>query len=119
MVVMLAPSACTANIVQLFTDSPSRRTVHAPQEVVSQPIFVLESRPPQRPSRAPGPPPRGGGAPISGRRAWPRGASEGRGAPNAGEEVGDRGQCPALPGQIPVVAGGLQPPRLEGLLGVE
>ena len=38
MVVILAPSACTANMVQLFTDLPSRSTVQAPQWVVSQPM---------------------------------------------------------------------------------
>jgi hypothetical protein len=39
-VVTTAPSACTASIVQDFTDSPSTRTVQAPQLEVSQPIFV-------------------------------------------------------------------------------
>ena len=38
MVSMSAPSACTANTVQDFTDLPSRSTVQAPQCVVSQPI---------------------------------------------------------------------------------
>ena len=38
MVVMWAPSAWTANRVQLFTDLPSMSTVHAPQWVVSQPM---------------------------------------------------------------------------------
>ena len=33
-----APSACTANTVQDFTDLPSRSTVQAPQWLVSQPI---------------------------------------------------------------------------------
>src|SRR6516162_4229240 len=40
MVVMSLPSACTANIVQDFTDMPSISTVQAPQWVVSQPIWV-------------------------------------------------------------------------------
>ena len=35
-----APSACTASTVQLFTDSPSRWTVQAPQLDVSQPTCV-------------------------------------------------------------------------------
>src|ERR1700721_3844878 len=35
---MSAPSACTANTVQDFTDLPSRSTVKAPQWLVSQPI---------------------------------------------------------------------------------
>ena len=35
-----APSACAANIVHDFTDSPSIRTVHAPHEDVSHPILV-------------------------------------------------------------------------------
>ncbi len=35
-----APSACTANMVQDFTDWPSRSTVQAPQWLVSQPICV-------------------------------------------------------------------------------
>ncbi len=35
---MSAPFACTANIVQDFTDLPSRSTVQAPQWLVSQPI---------------------------------------------------------------------------------
>ena len=39
-VTMSAPSACTASIVQLFTDSPSTWTVHAPHDDVSQPTFV-------------------------------------------------------------------------------
>ena len=38
MVRMSAPSACTANMVQDFTDLPSRSTVQAPQWLVSQPI---------------------------------------------------------------------------------
>src|SRR5262249_42409284 len=38
MVRMSAPCACTANMVQDFTDLPSRSTVQAPQWVVSQPI---------------------------------------------------------------------------------
>ena len=40
MVVMSEPSACTANMVQDFTDMPSISTVQAPQWVVSQPIWV-------------------------------------------------------------------------------
>ena len=40
MVVMSAPSACTASIVQDFTDSPSTRTVQAPHDDVSQPTLV-------------------------------------------------------------------------------
>ena len=40
MVVISAPAACTANMVQLFTDMPLRSTVQAPQCVVSQPIWV-------------------------------------------------------------------------------
>ena len=40
MVVMSLPSACTANMVQDFTDMPSISTVQAPQWVVSQPIWV-------------------------------------------------------------------------------
>ena len=40
MVVISEPWACTANMVQLFTDMPSRSTVQAPQWVVSQPIWV-------------------------------------------------------------------------------
>ena len=40
MVVMSAPSAWTASIVQDFTDSPSRSTVQAPHDDVSQPTFV-------------------------------------------------------------------------------
>ena len=40
MVVTSQPSACTASIVQLFTDSPSTSTVHAPQLDVSQPTLV-------------------------------------------------------------------------------
>ena len=39
-VVISEPSACTANMVQLFTDMPSMSTVQAPQCVVSQPIWV-------------------------------------------------------------------------------
>ena len=39
-VVISRPSACTANMVQLFTDMPSMSTVQAPQCVVSQPIWV-------------------------------------------------------------------------------
>ena len=38
MVRMSAPFACTANMVQDFTDLPSRSTVQAPQWLVSQPI---------------------------------------------------------------------------------
>src|SRR5258706_11396034 len=38
MVVRLAPSACTANMLQLFTALPSSSTVHAPQSEVSQPM---------------------------------------------------------------------------------
>ena len=40
MVVTSSPSAWTASIVHDFTDSPSRRTVHAPHDDVSQPTFV-------------------------------------------------------------------------------
>ena len=40
MVVIDAPSAWAASIVQDFTDSPSTSTVHAPQLDVSQPTFV-------------------------------------------------------------------------------
>src|SRR5579872_6459463 len=40
MVVMSEPLACTANMVQDFTDMPSISTVQAPQWVVSQPIWV-------------------------------------------------------------------------------
>ena len=40
MVVTSAPSACAANIVHDFTDSPFTSTVHAPHDDVSQPIFV-------------------------------------------------------------------------------
>ena len=40
MVVMLAPSACTASVVHDLADTPSTRTVHAPHWLVSQPIFV-------------------------------------------------------------------------------
>src|SRR6478735_10255235 len=40
MVVTAAPSACTARTVHDFTDSPSRWTVHAPHDDVSQPMFV-------------------------------------------------------------------------------
>jgi predicted ABC-type sugar transport system permease subunit len=39
-VVTCAPSAWTARTVHDLTDSPSRRTVQAPHEVVSQPMFV-------------------------------------------------------------------------------
>ncbi len=39
-VVTERPSACTANIVQLFTETPSSSTVHAPQLEVSQPTCV-------------------------------------------------------------------------------
>ena len=45
MVVIVAPLNWVAKAVQLFTDSPSTSTVHAPQDDVSQPIFV-----PVRPS---------------------------------------------------------------------
>ena len=44
MVVISLPSAWTASTVQLFTDSPSRCTVHAPHDEVSQPMFVPVSR---------------------------------------------------------------------------
>ena len=45
-VVISCPSACTANIVQLFTGAPSNSTVQAPQWVVSQPTWVpVRSRP--------------------------------------------------------------------------
>src|SRR5512138_845935 len=37
---IVAPSAWTANTVQLFTGRPFRLTVHAPQLVVSQPMWV-------------------------------------------------------------------------------
>ena len=40
MVVISAPSACTASTEQLFTDRPFSRTVHAPQFEVSQPMGV-------------------------------------------------------------------------------
>src|SRR5262245_58007614 len=40
MVTTEAPSACAANIVHDFTDSPSSRTVHAPHDDVSHPILV-------------------------------------------------------------------------------
>ncbi len=40
MVMISEPLACTANMVQDFTDMPSRSTVQAPQWVVSQPIWV-------------------------------------------------------------------------------
>ena len=40
MVVTSVPSAATASTVHDFTDSPSRSTVQAPHEVVSQPTFV-------------------------------------------------------------------------------
>jgi hypothetical protein len=39
-VVMSDPCACTANMVQDFTDMPSISMVQAPQWVVSQPIWV-------------------------------------------------------------------------------
>ena len=39
-VVIAAPSACAASIVQLFTDSPPTSTVHAPHDDVSQPTLV-------------------------------------------------------------------------------
>src|SRR5579859_3654838 len=39
-VVMFAPSAWTASIVQDLTGSPLSRTVHAPQLLVSQPMWV-------------------------------------------------------------------------------
>ena len=49
----LGPSACAASTVQDFTDSPSSRTVHAPQDVVSQPMFVpRQPRPRARGARA-------------------------------------------------------------------
>ena len=46
MVVISAPSACTASTAQLFTDTPFMCTVHAPQLDVSQPtgVPVLPSR---------------------------------------------------------------------------
>ena len=40
MVVTRRPSACAASIVHDFTDSPSSSTVHAPHDVVSQPMLV-------------------------------------------------------------------------------
>ena len=40
MVVTAEPSACAASTVHDFTDSPSRWTVQAPQDDVSQPTFV-------------------------------------------------------------------------------
>src|SRR5690349_10308342 len=40
MVVTSPPSACAARTVQDFTACPSRRTVQAPQSVVSQPTCV-------------------------------------------------------------------------------
>jgi hypothetical protein len=40
MVMISEPWACTANMVQDFTDMPSISTVQAPQWVVSQPIWV-------------------------------------------------------------------------------
>src|SRR5215510_14111370 len=43
-VVISWPLACTANMVQDFTGRPSRSTVHAPQCVVSQPMWVPVSR---------------------------------------------------------------------------
>jgi len=46
-VVTVAPSACTARTAQLFTDSPFRWTVHAPQLDVSHPMGV-----PIKPSRS-------------------------------------------------------------------
>ena len=42
-VVTCRPSAWAARIVHDFTDSPSSSTVHAPQEVVSQPMLVAVS----------------------------------------------------------------------------
>ena len=39
-VVMSVPSAWTASIVQLFTDSPSTWSVQAPHDDVSQPMLV-------------------------------------------------------------------------------
>jgi hypothetical protein len=42
-VVTCAPSVWAASTVQLFTLSPSTTTVHAPQEVESQPMFVAFS----------------------------------------------------------------------------
>src|SRR5512134_1791268 len=36
----VAPSACTASTVQDFTDWPLKSTVHAPQWLVSQPIWL-------------------------------------------------------------------------------
>ena len=36
-------SACTASTVHDFTDWPSSSTVHAPQDVVSQPMLVALS----------------------------------------------------------------------------
>src|SRR5574343_1000574 len=39
MVVMVAPSACAARTVQDLTDFPSISTVHAPQWLVSQPMW--------------------------------------------------------------------------------
>ncbi len=40
MVVIDAPSAWTASIVQLFTASPSTCRLHAPHDDVSQPMLV-------------------------------------------------------------------------------
>ena len=40
------PAACTASIVQDFTERPLTSTVQAPQDVVSQP--TLAARSPQR-----------------------------------------------------------------------
>jgi hypothetical protein len=40
MVVTLAPSACTASVVQAFTAMPSMSPVQAPHWLVSQPILV-------------------------------------------------------------------------------
>src|SRR3546814_4414043 len=40
MVVTSAPSACSARMVQLFTDSPSTCTTQAPHWLVSQPTWV-------------------------------------------------------------------------------
>src|SRR6476469_6266365 len=40
MVVTEWPSACAASTVHDFTGAPSSSTVHAPQEVVSQPMLV-------------------------------------------------------------------------------
>src|SRR5262245_982706 len=40
MVLMSRPSACTASIVQDFTDCPSTSSVHEPHVEVSQPTLV-------------------------------------------------------------------------------